>query len=539
MFRLKKIMQRLQTLIVPLSVPDKSSSLKDEGNQQQQSLTKDNHNTDATSPHTEPKEGHSSGGRSRRRIRRKKTPTKKEETTTAITNNNNHNNHHTKSEGAAASASSSKKFMMKRRRFHNFTPKAMAHDSLVYRRLDKCFHRATIRSTTNPNTNRPFLVLSMTGDMFLQGQVTRMVGLIIALMRGLIDVDFIECVLDENYPHLIPTPPAPTFAMYMTEAGYDLWEGKAQAVLTARNTQAFPKGWNDPALVQRVFEWKTAIRQNICTQWEHGGQNQDDGGLVLVQDWITSVLHPWAKKAQHQLMEYRQWKQQQMQQQSIDQHSVWATGGTVPRTMGPASSGTDTDDVDKSVPPVYQRVLNILRDIDQSGRWPSTSTKRQLVMVSTTTTLDEGTTTTAHSGTTTTTTSDLAWNLASLGTAQRSSSAYIFQEGQGGASGSFTVGAFPGSGQQPKSNQEFQDLMIAAFELEVALRPDRPSSSTIAINRNAQFRPHTDSGAGAGQSTSLIVGMGDYVGGELVVEGETKDIRYNPVEFNGWKERHW
>ena len=60
-----------------------------------------------------------------------------------------------------------------------------------------------------------------------------------------------------------------------------------------------------------------------------------------------------------------------------------------------------------------------------------------------------------------------------------------------------------------------------------------------AINRNAQFRPHTDSGAGAGQSTSLIVGLGTYSGGELMVEGEKCDIRYKAVEFNGWTQRHW
>jgi hypothetical protein len=120
------------------------------------------------------------------------------------------------------------------------------------------------------------------------------------------------------------------------------------------------------------------------------------------------------------------------------------------------------------------------------------------------------------------------------------SSAYIYVEGEGGASGSFSVGAMPGEAcTQPKGNELFPELMRAAFELEIALCPNREPSSTIAINRNAQFRPHTDSGAGAGQSSSLIVGLGSYSGGELVVEGEQKDIRYRALEFNGWKQRHW
>ena len=51
--------------------------------------------------------------------------------------------------------------------------------------------------------------------------------------------------------------------------------------------------------------------------------------------------------------------------------------------------------------------------------------------------------------------------------------------------------------------------------------------------RHAQFLPHRDSGAGSGQSTSLIVGLGDYIGGELVLETVAHDIRYKPLEFDG------
>jgi hypothetical protein len=64
-------------------------------------------------------------------------------------------------------------------------------------------------------------------------------------------------------------------------------------------------------------------------------------------------------------------------------------------------------------------------------------------------------------------------------------------------------------------------------------------SSTIAINKHAQFLPHRDSGAGTGQEMSLIVGLGDYSGGEIVIETNPYDIRYQPREFNGWSDRHW
>lgn len=67
----------------------------------------------------------------------------------------------------------------------------------------------------------------------------------------------------------------------------------------------------------------------------------------------------------------------------------------------------------------------------------------------------------------------------------------------------------------------------------------RPPSTHCAVNRNAQFTPHVDSGRGRGQTMSMIVGLGDYVGGETLVEGSPYGIRYNPLEFNGWKQLHW
>ena len=116
-----------------------------------------------------------------------------------------------------------------------------------------------------------------------------------------------------------------------------------------------------------------------------------------------------------------------------------------------------------------------------------------------------------------------------------SSSAYEFTHGLGGASGKLSIVAMHGTSQQPSANVLFPKLMKHAFELEVALCPNRePSSTLIAINRNAQFRPHTDIWRGrAGQSTSLIVGLSDFF-----VEGEKKDIRHKGLEFNGWKQRH-
>ena len=57
-------------------------------------------------------------------------------------------------------------------------------------------------------------------------------------------------------------------------------------------------------------------------------------------------------------------------------------------------------------------------------------------------------------------------------------------------------------------NAIFSELIEAIFKLERDIMPNRPPSSMVAINRRAGFRPHIDAGAGFGQTTSLIVGLG-------------------------------
>jgi hypothetical protein len=144
----------------------------------------------------------------------------------------------------------------------------------------------------------------------------------------------------------------------------------------------------------------------------------------------------------------------------------------------------------------YIKVLSLLRLIDQNGKWPKTSTNRQKVIEST------------------------------------------FENG--GYGGSFSMGSFMGTkhNQECSSNVLFPKLLKEIFLLENILYPNR-KSSTVAINKHATFLPHVDSGAGAGQGVSLIVGLGDYYGGSLMIEGVEHNIRYSPIEFNGWNERHW
>lgn len=329
-------------------------------------------------------------------------------------------------------------------------------------------------------------------------------GLFIAVCRGTIDADIIDCVFDEEFTALVPAPPAPSIGLLAGEARYATWEGRLKMILSARRTDRYEKGWNNPDVVRAVEEWEGTALRKAAQKWRCSGT--EGGHLTSVTRWLDEVLDPWATQARVWLEDYRQWK---------------AAKGVV--ATGDASLVSSMQSIAPAITPLFETVLYHLRQADTSGLWPSTTPNRQLVLLSTS---QDGSTASLSVG-----------HMAAKKNKEARSSAYSFKEGAGGASGSFSVGAMPGGQSQPKGNALFPELVKAAFELEIALRPGREPSSTIAINRNAQFRPHTDNGAGAGQSLSLIVGLGDYIGGELVVEGVKNDIRYKALEFDGWKER--
>jgi len=169
-----------------------------------------------------------------------------------------------------------------------------------------------------------------------------------------------------------------------------------------------------------------------------------------------------------------------------------------------------------STPALYKETLYLLRKISES-KWPETSTSRSKVIR----------------------------NMDTSGDIQNENKF-----------GSFTI-VNPTlfrptrSERLPLANELYPDLVKSVFKLERSIcdsdlltsnsrgRPKRNPSTHCAVNFNARFTPHVDSGIGLGQSLSMIVGIGDYNGGELFVEGVSHSVRYTPLEFDGWKQRHW
>jgi len=98
--------------------------------------------------------------------------------------------------------------------------------------LDRLYHHATLElpSETNDTSahGSKFAVISMSGDTFLTGQAQRVIGVFLALVNGVINKEFVECVFDEDYSHLVPTPPAPPIGVNSAKVHYMNIEGKSR-----------------------------------------------------------------------------------------------------------------------------------------------------------------------------------------------------------------------------------------------------------------------------------------------------------------------
>jgi hypothetical protein len=94
-----------------------------------------------------------------------------------------------------------------------------------------------------------------------------------------------------------------------------------------------------------------------------------------------------------------------------------------------------------------------------------------------------------------------------------------------------------------KANHTYPELYEELQRMAEILCPFECNS--IIVNHNFKCAMHTDKN----KSDSIIVGLGDYKGGELSILERVDDvgrrfydcydIKYNPMQFNGYENSHW
>lgn len=407
---------------------------------------------------------------------------------------------------------------------HNFlSGGACPSDSSSMRVIDRMYHKSTMKDAGDET----WITFSVSGDNFIRGQIRRMIGLVIALARGWLPMKYFDYAIyrapykEKNKPKAEKTtrdddggeqkkkrkkidtpkekfrellhpelgeprevpddfesvcdlPAVPGAGLYLAECKYPMYESK----------HADKMLFLDPRRASSASEETDQESLNLLLGFEKKIQNHitmlPEMRRLMTSEWITDLRQACdAMVANADLAN----NLRQRKIQSLEDTQKNCVG--FPRNM-PASAFE-----------MYSRVLDLLRQADKSGKWPPSSVGRRQVMLD-----------------------------------------YSTAAGEGSNGGTFSVGAFPSSQSQPKGNELFPELVRACFDLEKIILPHRKPSTTIAINRHAQFRFHRDSGAGSGQTKSAIVALGDFAGGELQCEFQVEDIRYSPYEFDGWGQRH-
>ena len=403
---------------------------------------------------------------------------------------------------------------------HNFlSGGACPEDSSSYRIIDRFFHKDTVKSSEGQADEEYWIVFSISGDSFIRGQVRRMVALAVALARGWLPQRYFDYALYK--------------VAYSKSAAEDdtsksLTESKRKKAKLERASGASDihpdlsgpkdiiKGYESivdlpvlPGSGLYLAECKYAMYES-----KHIGSfldprrtpdcNKTDAerlGQELMQAWKVKIHDKIMSCQPSEYLRSGEWARKCKLACASMLEKADRANRLIARDKWTLQKELEASQVfPKSVNAThliaYQNVLRLLREADNSGQWPSTSISRKHVMKA----------------------DGLVEN--------------------GGRGGTFTVGRFPKNLPQPKGNELFPELAEACFELEKIILPNRRPSTTIAINRHAQFKFHRDSGAGAGQARSAIVALGDFAGGELQCEYDVEDIRYRPYEFDGWSMRH-
>jgi hypothetical protein len=327
---------------------------------------------------------------------------------------------------------------------------------------------------------------------------------------------------------MMDVPTIPGYMVYLNACKHERWEGKYSCVLDPRTTDGKKeKKWHgskgiEPRKVeaQAVRAWRESVQRHVAGLLLQDARSNPSSRYdydKLGWDWIDAL--------------------------KVQSARVWDRFETLEQLHARSLHTLEARDVVQEHPAKveFAEVLRLLRLADESGKWPASSVGRQKVIHGGgggQNKNQEGSekwnkfySNTSHQPKQE---SSWKWNhVHASATAESTAPAASPQpeptsqssSGGDGGGGTFSVGILPGDKHKCKGNELFPELLEACFRLERKLAPHRPPSATIAVNRHAQFKPHRDSGAGSGQSTSLIVALGDFVGGEIVVENVAKDIR--------------
>ena len=338
--------------------------------------------------------------------------------------------------------------LRERRPWHSFASKMLSGGAVspnhepVWRVIDKVRiigfveeEQENDRLKDGQRRFEPNAIIEITGDDFLPEQIRRIVGSAVAISHGWLPPDFFS--LSTSDKSVVETPLAPAGRLYLAGTRFHFDELLANGLPLFENykSRRVVEEWNESSLRESQF----LLQQRILSKRNIPSMRQREA------EWLENL----------QLLTCPKICQQLESQKKL-------------------SLMPDVVTSDENFDDCYLPVLSELRRIVKDGEWPETSVARSSI---------------------------IRGNDANDAIGKR---------------GSFTIvnpSCFSKNGTVPLGNTLFPKLVEEVFKLESVLseqtmdrvtldgldksfRTNRVSSSHCAVNCNAQFTPHVDSGVG-------------------------------------------
>ncbi|VEU35613.1 unnamed protein product [Pseudo-nitzschia multistriata] len=387
-----------------------------------------------------------------------------------------------------------------RRSFHNFCDPSLGSGSMaspsnenVWRTIDRCrLHSFVIDEM---NSNEPFVVIEIRGDGFVAQQVRRIVATLVAISNDWLPVGFLDSATRADIT--IETPIAPAELMYFSSARFHFLDLILPSSL-----------FETKFAYDRGSSWRTSLHSKVLRRW--GKKVEEDAR------WISKLINNTSPRIRSELKEQTKAASSQLVETEDSQHK--SIDEVIPRAIAPEP---------------YRKVLSLLHNICDNEKWPRTPDAKSRFIRSPYRILYG---------------ENQKHNTCSNRRSRPISSEF---QGQLFQIGSFTV-VNPKifGGKSVGINAEFPELVEAVFDLETyclsrsteIFYDKKPvacplgRSSHCMISRNAEFTPHFLNGQGGEESCTMIVGLGDYIDGDFIIDGKHFDIRYQPLQYNGWRQ---
>jgi tRNA pseudouridine(38-40) synthase len=138
---------------------------------------------------------------------------------------------------------------------HNFTTGGgCPEEGTSNRRIDRIYHK-----DIQTICGKDFLVLSISGDLFMRGQVRHIIGLLLAILSFWLPEEYLDSALDKD--NIADIPPVPGFALTLCETRFSYFEGNEHfIVLDPRREKDGDK--------TRINDWSKQVNEHIASKWD-------------------------------------------------------------------------------------------------------------------------------------------------------------------------------------------------------------------------------------------------------------------------------